>query len=98
MVMPENDSDVLDGLLSTCGHRNLLNAHFCDVCGVKLPRNVLVAPRSIVARQTSAGTAGCVCPTYQERTLHHQSDHSDSPRTVRLRPSRSQPWPPQDSC
>jgi len=35
--MPEKDSDVLDGLLSTCGHRNLLNAHFCDVCGVKLP-------------------------------------------------------------
>src|SRR5262245_53954269 len=36
MVMPENDSDVLDGLLSTCGHRTLMTAHFCDVCGVKL--------------------------------------------------------------
>src|SRR5262245_60410784 len=37
MVMPEKNRGVLDGLPSTCGHRNPPSAHFCDVCGVKLP-------------------------------------------------------------
>jgi peptide/nickel transport system substrate-binding protein len=35
--MPEEDSDVLNGIESPCGHRNPSSAHFCDVCGVKLP-------------------------------------------------------------
>src|SRR5262245_14386943 len=37
MVMPNGDSGVLGGLVSPCGHRNPPSAHFCDVCGVKLP-------------------------------------------------------------
>jgi len=35
--MREEDSGVLDGLMSPCEHRNPPSAHFCDVCGVKLP-------------------------------------------------------------
>src|SRR5262245_14440680 len=35
--MPDKDGGVLDGLPSTCGHRNPPSAFFCDVCGVKLP-------------------------------------------------------------
>ena len=35
--MHEKDSGILDGLLTPCGHRNPPSAHFCDVCGVKLP-------------------------------------------------------------
>jgi peptide/nickel transport system substrate-binding protein len=34
--MSEKDSGVLDGV-APCGHRNPPSAHFCDVCGVKLP-------------------------------------------------------------
>ncbi|PYN39376.1 MAG: hypothetical protein DME00_36850 [Candidatus Rokuibacteriota bacterium] len=37
MVVHEKDSGILDGLLTPCGHRNPPSAHFCDVCGVKLP-------------------------------------------------------------
>jgi Bacterial extracellular solute-binding proteins, family 5 Middle/Double zinc ribbon len=37
MVMHEEDSAVPDGPVSPCGHRNVPSAHFCDVCGVKLP-------------------------------------------------------------
>jgi peptide/nickel transport system substrate-binding protein len=35
--MPKSDSGVLEGPVSPCGHRNPPSAHFCDVCGVKLP-------------------------------------------------------------
>jgi len=35
--MHEEDSDVPDGAVSPCGHRNRPSAHFCDVCGVMLP-------------------------------------------------------------
>ena len=35
--MHEEDSAVPDGSVSPCGHRNAPSAHFCDVCGVKLP-------------------------------------------------------------
>jgi len=36
--MHEEDSGgVLDIPVSPCGHRNPVSAHFCDVCGVKLP-------------------------------------------------------------
>ena len=35
--MHEEDSGVPDGLVAPCGHRNPPSAHFCDVCGVKLP-------------------------------------------------------------
>jgi peptide/nickel transport system substrate-binding protein len=35
--MQEEDSDVADGPVSPCGHRNRPNAHFCDACGVRLP-------------------------------------------------------------
>jgi hypothetical protein len=35
--MHEKDSGVLDGLVTPCGHRNPPSAHFCDVCGVRLP-------------------------------------------------------------
>src|SRR2546422_8141130 len=37
MFMREEDSGVLDGLVSPCEHRNPPSAHFCDACGVKLP-------------------------------------------------------------
>ena len=33
----EEDSGVPDGPVSPCAHRNPPGAHFCDVCGVKLP-------------------------------------------------------------
>jgi peptide/nickel transport system substrate-binding protein len=35
--MQEEDSGVPDGPVSPCGHRNPPSAHFCDVCGVRLP-------------------------------------------------------------
>jgi Double zinc ribbon len=35
--MHEEDSGVPDGPVSPCGHRNPPSAHFCDVCGVRLP-------------------------------------------------------------
>ena len=35
--MHEEDSGVLDGPVSPCGHPNPSSAHFCDACGVKLP-------------------------------------------------------------
>ena len=35
--MHEADRDSPDGLVSPCGHRNPASAHYCDVCGVKLP-------------------------------------------------------------
>jgi peptide/nickel transport system substrate-binding protein len=38
MVMPEDDIGAPDGLVSPCAHRNPPSAHFCDVCGVRLPR------------------------------------------------------------
>jgi peptide/nickel transport system substrate-binding protein len=35
--MHEEDSGAPGGPVSPCGHRNPPSAHFCDVCGVKLP-------------------------------------------------------------
>jgi len=35
--MREEDSRAPDDPGTPCGHRNPANAHFCDVCGVKLP-------------------------------------------------------------
>jgi len=35
--MHEEDSGVPDGPVPPCGHGNSPSAHFCDVCGVKLP-------------------------------------------------------------
>src|SRR5262245_33102328 len=37
MAMDEEVPAVPDGPLSPCGHRNPPSAHFCDVCGVRLP-------------------------------------------------------------
>ena len=37
--MHEDDSGVSDGPVAPCGHRNPPSAHFCDVCGVKLPQH-----------------------------------------------------------
>src|SRR5262245_16953439 len=51
MVMPEKDNGVLDGLPSTCGHRNPPRAHFCDVCGVKLP---MQCPRCSAVNRSQA--------------------------------------------
>ena len=35
--MHDEDSGEADGLVAPCRHRNPPGAHFCDVCGVKLP-------------------------------------------------------------
>ena len=35
--MREEDSGAPDDPVTPCGHRNPPNAHYCDVCGVKLP-------------------------------------------------------------
>jgi peptide/nickel transport system substrate-binding protein len=36
--MHEDDSGAPDGFVSPCAHRNPPSARFCDVCGVRLPR------------------------------------------------------------
>src|SRR5262245_42071296 len=35
--MDEEERGVPDGPVAPCGHRNPLSAHFCDVCGARLP-------------------------------------------------------------
>src|SRR5262245_3989660 len=35
--MDEDERGVADGAVAPCGHRNPRRAHFCDVCGVRLP-------------------------------------------------------------
>ena len=37
-VILEEDRGVLDARVSPCGHRNPPSAHFCDACGVELPK------------------------------------------------------------
>jgi peptide/nickel transport system substrate-binding protein len=53
--MHHDDSGASADLVSSCGHRNPPSAHFCDVCGVRLPRQ---CPRCQATNRAHANFCG----------------------------------------
>src|SRR6266852_1649167 len=66
--MHEKDSGVLDGLVTPCGHRNPPSAHFCDVCGVKLPMQCPCC--HAINRRQANFCSNCGIGLHDERQTH----------------------------